>query len=150
MGVEREAFDELMRAQRKRAKDARGSNTEIGWESDELSLMDVPATKFVGYTETVCNAKIVAAIKDNERCGAISEGAEAALILDTTVFYATSGGQSCDKGVITTEGGEFEVKDVKKTADGRFIHTGIVKSGELAVGSLRGSKADNPFVRPSS
>ncbi len=141
MGVDREAFDELMRAQRKRAKDARGSNTEIGWESDELSLMDVPATKFVGYTDTVCNANIVAVIKDNERSGAAGEG-DAAVILDTTAFYATSGGQLCDKGVITCEGGEFEVKDVKKTADGRFIHTGVVTSGELTVGQQVECKVD--------
>ena len=145
IGVDREGFDRAMAGQRKRAKDARGSNTEIGWESDELSLMDVAATKFVGYTETSCTSKIVAAVKDNERCGSIGEGEQAALILDTTVFYATSGGQTCDKGVITTKNGEFEVREVKKTADGRFIHTGVVKSGELAVGDQAECKIDTCY-----
>ena len=141
--VEREAFDVLMKAQRKRAKDARGNTSEIGWEGEELSLIDIPATKFEGYTSLVGNGKIVAVVKDNERVGNASEGEKASIILDSTTFYAEMGGQSADTGIIETASGLFRVESVKKTADGRFLHNGIVESGELSVDDSVECKVDS-------
>ncbi len=132
LDVEREEFDKLMKEQKKRAKDARGNTSEIGWEG-ELSLSDVPATEFVGYGEKECGARILAIVKDNERVSSISEGDGATLVLDKTPFYGESGGQTGDRGTIKTDGGLFEVTDTKKTADKRFLHIGVLKSGEMSL-----------------
>ncbi len=60
-----------------------------------------------------------------------SEGEEIQLILDSTPFYAESGGQVADKGTISNESFIADVTDVQKAPNGQNFHTAIIRSGEL-------------------
>ena len=91
------------------------------------------ATKFFGYNSSRCEAEIVKIIKNEKEYETAQEGENAILVLSDSVFYAESGGQCADTGVIKAENAEFEVTDVQKTSEGIFIHFGKVISGNLAV-----------------
>lgn len=96
-------------------------------------LSECRSTKFFGYNSSTCEAEIVKIIKDEKECETAEEGDSAVLVLSDSVFYAESGGQCADTGIIKTENAEFEVTDVQKTPEGIFIHFGNVVSGVLAV-----------------
>lgn len=140
IGVNEEEFNKLMNEQRARARAARvaagnGALTEI---NDE----DTPATEFVGYEKLECEAKVVAVIKGSERIGFAEAGAKVSLILDTTSFYAESGGQVGDTGVIRSDNAVFKVLDCKKSPSGRFVHIGEVVSGRLSDGDSVTARVD--------
>ena len=142
MSVDTEGFDERMKAQRERARAARTAEGDFGWAHGELSGV-ASATNFVGYTQNSANAVITFIFADGEARGSITAGDSASLLLDNTPFYAESGGQVCDFGIITGEGGAlFSVTDVKKTPDGRFVHSGTALSGSFRVGSKVEAKID--------
>jgi alanyl-tRNA synthetase len=90
---------------------------------------------FVGYNQlTVNNAEVVVLIKDGEMIKEASAGDEVQLILDKTPFYAESGGQIADEGVLTSEKAQVRVKDVQKAPNGQNLHNVIVESGILQAG----------------
>ena len=74
-------------------------------------------TDFSGYEHLDGNATVLSLVAEDTETESISEGSEALVILDTTPFYAESGGQVGDKGFLTWPGGRFEVSDV------HFWHT---------------------------
>lgn len=118
----------------------KSKSRNIGKASGKRALKDLSgilsncrATKFFGYNSSTCEAEIVKIIKDERDCETAVEGEDAALILTDSVFYAESGGQCADTGIIKTENAEFEVSDVQKTTEGIFIHFGKVISGSLAI-----------------
>ncbi len=131
--VDRDGFDTNMREQKKRAREARGSNALIGWETSGLSLQEIPATVFSGYETLHDTGKVLAIIKEGELSSNALPGDEITLLLDRTPFYAESGGQTADRGAISWSGGSAEVLNVTKTGDGRFFHTVRVLDGELDV-----------------
>ena len=134
MTVDENRFKELMEEQRNKARNARKASDGESWKSDGISYDNIVATKFVGYTENECNAEIVDIVVDAEHCDVAGEGTKAILVLNTTPFYAESGGQVGDTGIIKTDGFEFAVSDTKKTTGGVFTHFGTVKSGAVSVG----------------
>ena len=128
-------FQELLKEQKKRSRDARKNAGADAWISDSTDLSDIPATNFVGYTDLTAQSKILAIIKGGERVETAGEGESVALVLDTTPFYAESGGQVGDTGVIGGEGFEVEVDNTTKDASGKiFIHSCLIKEGGVAVG----------------
>ena len=132
MTADEEGFKALMEEQRKRAREARGDMSNA-WQGLDLGLDNTP-TQFVGYTEAECEAKILAVVSENELQEALGAGAPAIIVLDKTPMYAEMGGQVGDHGVIRTQGGVFEVNDVKKNKGGKYLHYGVVKSGVLTKG----------------
>ena len=131
-----EGFDALMREQVKRAREARSSVE--GWGKDKLAGLAKIDTQFTGYSGLTGEAQVLAVIIENgdelTEIENINEG-EFILILDKTPFYAESGGQIGDTGIITTaSNAEIEVLDCKKTADGTIIHVCRIESGELKAG----------------
>ncbi len=131
--VDEEGFKALMQEQRKKARDARLALGDFGW-TDENALIDKSLkTEFVGYKENECDCEILYIIKDGE-LQSLASGGNATIVLDRTPFYAESGGQVGDTGVIKTASGTFTVTDTKKTPNGQFIHTGIITEGEIALG----------------
>ena len=131
--VDEESFRALMQEQKKRAREAR-ANIDAGWAGDALAMIDKSkATEFVGYTENECNCNIEYIIAEGEDVGVLA-GGKATLILDKTAFYAESGGQIGDKGVIKTEKGIFRVDDTQKTPEGQFLHIGEVVEGVIEKG----------------
>ena len=133
MTLDRSAFDQEMQEQKTRAREARKALGDLGWAGVEFGK-DVPATEFVGYDHSECDAKIVAIVADEELREEVAAGAEAVVVLDQSPFYAEMGGQVADHGTITADGVVFTVADVQKNKGGKFMHYGRLAQGVLHVG----------------
>lgn len=133
MTVDQEAFQAEMEAQKVRAREARKALGDLGWERIDLGDVDKTPTKFLGYTDTADEAKIVAIVEDGEPSGTITEGKQGILVLDQTPFYAEMGGQVGDHGVITCGASSFVVTDTQKTKAGKYLHYGEVSTGSFSV-----------------
>ena len=130
--VDEDKFKECMEEQRNKARNARKASDGESWKSNDITY-DVSATEFLGYTENVCDATVLDIVVDNEHTLTATESNKAIIVLDKTVCYAESGGQIGDSGVITADGFEFTVYDVKKTSGGVFTHFGTVTKGSISV-----------------
>ena len=129
--INEDEFAALMQEQKVRAREARGNIS--GWSDSSKSLLEnLPETRFVGYENDTCDAKVLSIITDDEAVSEISEG-ECTVILDSTVFYGEGGGQVGDTGVINADGVSLTVYDTKKT-NGIYLHEVRVESGVLKVG----------------
>ena len=133
LSVDENAFQKLMQEQKERAREARKALGDLGWAGVEFGK-DVPATEFVGYDHSECDAKIVAIVADEELREEAAAGAEAVVVLDQSPFYAEMGGQVADHGTITADGVVFTVADVQKNKGGKFMHYGRLTQGVLHVG----------------
>ncbi|MBQ2891221.1 MAG: alanine--tRNA ligase, partial [Clostridia bacterium] len=129
--VDEDGFTALMNEQKERARSARGDMEDAAWEEDIFKFIK-DATIFEGYTADEAEGKILAIAKDNALCDEATEGDEVTVVLDKTAFYAESGGQVGDSGVIEGNGFMLEVLDVKKQ-NGKFLHKAVVKSGTVKV-----------------
>jgi alanyl-tRNA synthetase len=89
---------------------------------------------FVGYDHLTQASKIVALYADGAPAAALNAGQTGIVVLDTTPFYAESGGQVGDEGVLFSDAGQFEVGDTQKIKADVFGHHGTVKTGSLKVG----------------
>jgi alanyl-tRNA synthetase len=89
---------------------------------------------FVGYEDLTANAKVLALYADGNAVTELKAGQAGVVVLDTTPFYAESGGQVGDQGMIHNAGGQFNVADTLKIKADVFGHHGEVKSGSLKVG----------------
>ena len=126
--LDEEGFAALMAEQKARARAARANIS--GWSDASKNLLaDLPKTKFVGYTETETDAKVIGIIADDMLVDTVTEG-DFSLVLDKTPFYGEGGGQVGDTGVITVNGNTFTVLDTKKS-DGVYIH--ILAQGDAPV-----------------
>ncbi|MCL1829692.1 MAG: alanine--tRNA ligase [Oscillospiraceae bacterium] len=140
MTVNRDEFDALMSQQRERARAARTALGDLAWAGTDFKA-DTPETEFSGYTVLGDTGKILAIVADGESRSSIRQGEQGIIILDRTPFYAETGGQSPDFGVISQPGADFEVSDVRK-ADGRFLHYGKMTKGKLKIGDEIRSSVD--------
>jgi len=131
--IDREGFDQLMQAQKVRARAATAALGDFGWAGVDLGLDRDVSTVFTGYETFSDDGEILAIVSGDELRSAAYEGEDAILVLDKTPFYAESGGQVADTGTITAPGLDFAVKDVQKTGDGKYLHIGKVKSGKAEV-----------------
>ncbi|MCL2301181.1 MAG: alanine--tRNA ligase [Firmicutes bacterium] len=139
MTVDEDAYKALAIEQRERSRAAR--KEAGGWDSDEdFDTRGLPPTKYLGYEQPECEAKILAIYDIDGKDGESVDSTEcrAVLVLDQTVCYAESGGQCGDLGVIANEDTEtyFSITDeTTKTAQGVYLHTGEIVDGEkLCVG----------------
>ncbi len=135
MSVNEDEFTQLMREQRERARAARTALGDVSWEEDVLAAM-AEGTDFVGYSQIMSQAKVKALLVDNAVAEMISEGDKAAIVLDTTPFYAEGGGQKGDIGTITVGPAVFEVYDCRKSASGKYLHIGEMKRGSISAGDI--------------
>ncbi len=123
--IDQPGFDGLMEQQRKRAKDASKISGSIFVTTEiEKKLAVVPATKFLGYLIPKSKAKIIFA--------EIKEG-KGAIVLDQTPFYAESGGQVGDRGVLLAPNFEARVEDTRKK-DQHFLHYVQIRKGTIKEG----------------
>ena len=134
MAVDEDKFKECMTKQRELARSSRKATDGESWKSDGIAFENIPATEFLGYTESSCTATVLDIVSEGEHVGSVSEGANAIIVLDKTVCYAESGGQVGDTGIIETDNNTFTVSDTKKTAHGIFTHSGKVTKGTVSVG----------------
>lgn len=134
--VDEETFQKEMQAQRERARAARADSSAEGWKEDIYAKIDwsIKST-FVGYEKNTSDSVIKAMVSGSELVDVAIEGQEVNVILDTTPFYAESGGQVADTGRITGEGFELAVTDCKKVTGDRFAHHCKVLKGQVKVGA---------------
>ncbi|WP_088007968.1 alanine--tRNA ligase [Indiicoccus explosivorum] len=135
MTADRAGFAAAMEQQRERARNARQATNSMQTQSDVLSKLTAPS-EFIGYETLETDAEITAIIQDGQLADRVQEGEEAQLMLDVTPFYAESGGQIADKGIISSDTFQAEVTDVKKAPNGQNLHTVRVLSGELSKGRV--------------
>jgi alanyl-tRNA synthetase len=138
--VDKDGFDKLMDEQRDRARAARAAAGDGALEDTKDE--DTPKTTFVGYEKSECEAKVCAIIANGERTGFAGSGEKVSLLLDKTPFYAESGGQIGDCGVITSDKAVVRIHDCKKSPTGRFVHIGEVISGTISDGDSVTAKVD--------
>ncbi len=136
MTVDEETFKKCMNEQRELARSSRKASDGESWKSDGIAFENISATEFLGYTDETCEATVLDIVYEGEHVGTVNEGAKAIIVLDKTVFYAESGGQVGDSGVVGNENCEFAVTDTKKTADGIYTHIGTVENGSISVGDV--------------
>ena len=132
MTVDMEEYTRLREEQRVRAREDRKKFGDLGWAGIDLGLDNTP-TAFVGYTENVCNAKVLAVCVGEEVSGTIAGGENGIIVLDKTPFYAEMGGQVADHGVILVGDSRFEVTNVQKDKGGKYLHHGKQISGSIKV-----------------
>ncbi|MFL9878521.1 alanine--tRNA ligase [Herbaspirillum rhizosphaerae] len=99
-------------------------------------------TKFVGYDSLAQQSKVVALYVDGSAVTKIEAGQDAIVVLDTTPFYAESGGQAGDAGVLESSGALFAVADTQKIQPEVFGHHGSLIKGSLSVGDSVEAKVD--------
>jgi alanyl-tRNA synthetase len=128
--IDRRRYDELMEEARSRARGARKKLVITAVKGDLPRTDDAP--KYGGLTTL---AGVLGWVTDSQvvRAGQLEAGAEAALLLERTNFYAEQGGQVGDAGLITTPTGRFEVDDTQKLGD-TILHVGRVAEGLLEPG----------------
>lgn len=134
IGVDTERFYELLAEQKKRSRDARKNAGADAWISDSTDLTDVAKTEFTGYTDTKSDSKVLAIVKDGQRVDMACEGDEVILVLDKTAFYAESGGQIGDTGVVYSDNFSAEVFNTTKEHSGIFLHSARIIKGAVTVG----------------
>ena len=141
--VDRDGFKTLMAAQRDRAKaDAR--DKKLG--GTDLSVYSEFRAKgvtiFTGYETLETEAKVLGLVHEGKTVSRVGAGEIVEVFLDETSFYAESGGQDSDAGLIAGDGFELEVVDVQKPVKGLVSHKVLVRKGEVAVGAKAHTRVD--------
>ena len=126
--VDEEGFETAMDQQRDRARAA----SKFG-VADGGSLQTDIETEFLGYDGTEAASEIVSLFKDGNVVDSLAAGDGGAVILSSTPFYAESGGQIGDTGILVSDGKLFHVSDTQKSGKAN-VHFGSIEAGELKVG----------------
>lgn len=130
MKIDQPGFEAEMEQQRGRARAARHDVDSMHVQGGVLGDLKVES-KFVGYDQLQTSSNVLAIVKDGQLVNEARSGEEVQLILDVTPFYAESGGQIADRGMIDGEDVQVLVTDVQKAPNGQNLHKVIVKSGAL-------------------
>ncbi len=138
--VDEDKFHECMTVQKKTARENRKLNG--GWDDASASVLTQFTTKFVGYTDLEYTTKLLAMVKDGNAADICEEGDRVTVILETTPFYAESGGQVGDKGIIESNGNIMEVLDTQKLTGGQFVCHCEVTSGGFTTGETVTAKVN--------
>lgn len=141
MTVDEEGFQKAMQVQRETARKARKTSNYMGRDDIYQKLDPSLTTEFTGYDRLTEEAAITALVRlsseendSDEIVNAISEGERAAVISDTTPFYATMGGQQGDCGQISSGEGVFAVEEAIHLQGGKLAHLGYLRSGMMRLG----------------
>ena len=125
--IDKPKFDQLLAQQQAKGRQKTGFDTDY---NDTIEMDG--ETQFTGYEESVTQTRVTEILVDGGKVDAVTSGTEASIILEQTPFYAESGGQAGDKGLLVGEGFEFEVRDTVKVQE-VFLHKGIVRDGTIQV-----------------
>lgn len=134
--IDEEGFNNAMEAQRQRAREA----GQFGVDYNDSVKVDAE-TEFCGYDGTQGEGQIVALFRDGEAVDTVAAGDKALIILDHTPFYAESGGQCGDTGLLSATGVVFTVEDTQKFGDA-IGHQGTLSEGALSVGDRVNAQVD--------
>jgi alanyl-tRNA synthetase len=143
--VDVEGFNAAMAEQKRRARAAWAGSGEAATETVWFDLKEkVGATEFLGYTTESAEGEITALVVDGRPVDAAPVGAEVAVLLNQTPFYAESGGQVGDTGLIQAGPScTIAVRDTQKKLGALFVHIGTVMEGEAKVGQAVTAEVDH-------
>ncbi len=128
--VDEQGFKEAMEVQRVTARSARGTTNYMGAEETVYLQIDPAITSnFVGYDHLTYDSEITVLTTETELVDELVAGQKGTILVKDTPFYATSGGQVADTGIIKTSDAEFEVEDTIKLQGGKIGHVGTVTKG---------------------
>lgn len=143
--VDESGFDLAMSEQRTRAKEAHkgGAIAELGQKY--LGIMEgVGSTDFLGYESEAGTGRLLAMLSEGDQTERAEAGQTVEVFLDQTPFYAESGGQVGDTGLISTETGTIAVQDTQHAVQGFHGHHGKVTKGYVQVGQDADLAIDSP------
>jgi alanyl-tRNA synthetase len=143
--VDSDGFNAAMERQRAEARKAWAGSGDKAEERIWFELRDrAGATEFLGYETTMAEGRIEAIVVGGEEVEVAEDGAEASVIVNQTPFYAESGGQIGDTGIMfSAQGVEFAVTDTQKRAGDLFVHQGKVTRGALTRGMVVEARVDD-------
>ena len=142
MTVDEKGFEDAMKAQRELSKKSKKDIT--AWDlafTVKEQLGDLDKTEFVGYEQLAVETALAGMIADGQKIEEAEEGQEVFVVLPVTPFYAMSGGQAGDHGVITGATGKIVVDNTEKMPDGKYVHHGVV-SGTVMAGEAVSAQVD--------
>jgi alanyl-tRNA synthetase len=134
--IDQAGFDVAMEAQRRQSQAASKFGAQL---RDSIKLSG--KTDFSGYERLADGAQVTALIFDGAIVDVLKKGQEGQVILDHTPFYAESGGQIGDAGILESAGARFTVRDTQKIG-ASFSHVGVLESGEMHVGDVVDAQVD--------
>jgi alanyl-tRNA synthetase len=136
ISVDIASFTDAMDRQRAKARAAWAGSGDTASENVWFPLREkLGATEFLGYETETAEGVVAALVKDGKDVESLKTGESGAIVLNQTPFYAESGGQVGDTGVMTGEGVRFRVTDTQKKAGDLFVHLGTVEQGTLKSGT---------------
>ena len=142
-GADVVGFDAAMAEQKAKARAAWAGTGETADASIWFDLAEAHgATEFLGYDTEVAEGQVLAVVVGSEVAANAAAGTRVQVILNQTPFYAESGGQVGDQGILVTPSGTMRVTDVKKS-QGLFLHIGEVTQGVIAAGQCAQLTVDN-------
>jgi alanyl-tRNA synthetase len=136
--IDTAGFELAMQAQRDRARAA----SKFGGETQQAVVLDC-TSEFLGYQGLQDNGKVVAIVHEGAAVQRLEAGQQGQIILDRTPFYAQSGGQVGDSGVLSNDTAEFTVTDTLKSVQAH-AHIGQLLRGSIAVGDTLHAAVDAP------
>jgi alanyl-tRNA synthetase len=135
IGVDIASFTDAMDRQREKARAAWAGSGDTATENVWFPLREkLGATEFLGYETETAEGVVAALVQDGKEVDSLKPGESGAIVLNQTPFYAESGGQVGDTGLMTGEGVRFRVTDTQKKAGDLFVHLGTVEQGTLKPG----------------
>jgi alanyl-tRNA synthetase len=144
ISVDQAAFTDAMDRQREKARAAWAGSGDTASEAVWFALREkLGPTEFLGYETETAEGVVGALVKDGKEIERLATGDSGAIVLNQTPFYAESGGQVGDTGVLTGEGVRFRVTDTQKKAGDLFVHIGTLEQGVLAVGTALQLEVDH-------
>ncbi len=142
--VDTESFDAAMERQREKARASWAGSGDAATEAVWFSLREkAGASEFLGYETETAEGVVAALVKDGKEVDALRAGESGAVVLNQTPFYAESGGQVGDTGVMRSDGVHFSVADTQKKAGDVVVHSGTVEKGTLKVGAALTLEVDH-------
>jgi len=142
---DKEAFATEMENQRNRARAARGESNYMGAADTVFNQLGAAlSTEFAGYETLTSQSKVIAMAVEQELKNEAEEGDSVAIFLDKTPFYAESGGQKGDSGILEFPNGKVAIFDCQKVAGSKIAHI-----GEVIEGSIKAEEALTAQVAPS-
>ena len=135
--VDQGGFDTLMEGQREQARAASRFST-----GESAKVAAEGNTEFVGYDQLAGDSKVTGLFLDGAKVETLSTEESGVVVLDTSPFYAESGGQVGDRGVLRAGSLCFQVTDTQKQGS-TILHTGVLTEGELEVGAEVSTQVDS-------
>lgn len=140
LGIDEAGYHAAREQQRARGRQA--AQFRRGAQAELWTTIDLPQTTFTGYTELRTPGRVLTLVANGEQIENASEGEQVQIVLDRTCFYAESGGQVGDTGVLVNEQALVRVGDVQKPVPGVYVHSGTVERGTLHVGDTLEAQVD--------